>query len=62
MSEQVVCAYAGKYQETGHLKTFGTYKLLGTKNDRGTEYVNIIDESGAERTYIAKRFVKLESK
>lgn len=60
-NDKVICAYAGKYRESGHLTTFGTYKVLSIMSDHGRDYVNIIDNSGAERTYIANRFVVQEN-
>ena len=58
-NDKIVCAYAGRYQGT-HLTTFKTYTVLSTYHDHGRDYVTLIDDSGAERTYITNRFVVQE--
>ena len=60
VNDKIVCAYAGKYQGT-HLTTFKTYTVLSTMHDHDRDYVSIIDDSGAERTYTANRFVVQEN-
>lgn len=60
IGSKVVCAYAGRFKDTGHLRTGGEYKLLSIFDDHGTAYCSIIDESGAERTYEKSRFIAIE--
>lgn len=60
VNDDVICAYSGKYQGR-YLNTFQAYKVLSVQHDHGLDYISIIDNSGAQRTYQANRFVVKEN-
>lgn len=52
--DEVICAWSGAFKG---LTTGKVYKVLGTKRDHGTLYINIKDDMQRVGTYDSKRFI-----